>query len=81
MLEPVKKLVIVGIFDESIRGVEHKTRRLKLCSRYSFIPFHVMVRLASQATGLAFAVGGYTDVSDLLVACFILGGESFYLSF
>jgi len=56
------------------------TRRLKLCSRYGLILFHVTVRLASQATGLAFGIVGYANAS-LLVACFILGGESSYLSF
>ena len=58
------------------------TRRLKLFSRYSGILFHVVVRLASQATGLAFGVTvvGYANTS-LLVACFVLGGESSSVSF
>jgi hypothetical protein len=51
------------------------TRRLKLRSRYSVILFHVTIRLASQATGLAFGVVGYANTS-LLVAYFILGGPS-----
>ena len=34
MLEPVKKLVIVGIFDESIRGVEHKIHILAVGGRW-----------------------------------------------
>ena len=54
------------------------TRRLRLRSRYSVILFHVTVRLASQATGLAFGVVGYANTS-LLVAYFILGGL-FFLS-
>jgi len=50
------------------------TRRLRLRSRYTVILFHVTIRLASQATGLAFGVVGYANTS-LLVAYFILGGE------
>ena len=50
------------------------TGRLRLRSRYSVILFHVTIRLASQATGLAFGVVGYANTS-LLVAYFILGGE------
>jgi len=55
------------------------TRRLKLYSRYSGILLHVVVRLASQATGLAFGVMvvGYANTS-LLVACFILGAIGYY---
>lgn len=49
------------------------TGRLKIRSRYSTILFHVTVRLASQATGLAFGIVGYAN-TDLLVAYFILGG-------
>ena len=55
------------------------TRRLKLCSRYGVILFHVTIRLASQATGLALGVVGYTNTS-LIVACSILGGKSSFLS-
>jgi cytochrome b561 len=51
------------------------TGRLRLRSRYSVILFHVTIRLASQATGLAFGVVGYANTS-LLVAYFILGGVS-----
>ena len=50
------------------------TRHLRLRSRYGLILFYVMVRLASQATGLALGVVGYANTS-LPVACFILGGE------
>jgi cytochrome b561 len=49
--------------------------RLRFRSRYSLILFHVTIRLASQATGLAFGAVGYTNTS-LLKAYFILGGES-----
>ena len=51
------------------------TERLRLRSRYTVILFHVTVRLASQGTGLAFGVVGYVNTS-LLVAYFILGGQS-----
>jgi hypothetical protein len=47
------------------------TGRLRVRSRYSIIMFHVVVRLASQATGLAFGIVGYS-ATDLLVAYFIL---------
>ncbi|KAF5379458.1 hypothetical protein D9615_006612 [Tricholomella constricta] len=53
------------------------TGRLRLRSRYSIIMFHVTVRLASQATGLAFGIVGYANV-DLLVAYFILGAEGYF---
>jgi cytochrome b561 len=48
------------------------TRRIVFGSRYSIIFFHVTVRLASQATGVAFGVVGYSN-TNLLVAYFILG--------
>jgi predicted Na+-dependent transporter len=47
------------------------TGRLPGCSRYSIIMFHVIVRLSSQATGLAFGVIGFSN-PQLLVAYFIL---------
>ena len=58
----------------------YATRRFTLGSRFTVILFHVMIRLASQATGLAFGVVGYSNTS-LLVAYFILGGEFFFFSF
>jgi len=54
----------------------YATRHLTLRSRFTIILFHVTIRLASQATGLAFGVVGYSN-TQLLVAYFILGGESF----
>ena len=54
----------------------YATRRFTLGSRFTVILFHVTIRLASQATGLAFGVVGYSN-TQLLVAYFILGGESF----
>jgi hypothetical protein len=58
------------------------TKHLKLFSYYISILFHVLVHLASQATGLAFGVTvvGYAN-TGLLVACFILGGESLSVFF
>ncbi|RDB27764.1 hypothetical protein Hypma_003229 [Hypsizygus marmoreus] len=55
----------------------HITGRLRLRSRYSIITFHVAIRLASQATGLAFGIVGY-EATDLLVAYFILGAEGYF---
>jgi hypothetical protein len=55
----------------------YTTRRLELKSRYSTITFHVFVRLASQATGLAFGIIGYSNIR-LLVAYFILGAEGYF---
>jgi hypothetical protein len=48
------------------------TRRIRLRSRHTIIFFHVAIRLASQATGLAFGILGYS-ATNLLVAYFILG--------
>ena len=47
------------------------TRRIRLRSRYSIIFFYVMVRLASQCTGVAFGIKGYTAI-NLLIAYLIL---------
>jgi cytochrome b561 len=47
------------------------TGRIKLRSRYSMILFHITVRLASQCTGLAFGIVGYSN-TRLLVAYFVL---------
>lgn len=58
----------------------YATGRFKFRSRYSVILFHVTIRLASQATGLAFGVVGYSNTS-LIVAYFILGGKSIFLFF
>ena len=58
----------------------YATRHLTLGSRFTVILFHVTIRLASQATGLAFGVVGFSNTS-LLVAYFILGGESILLLF
>ena len=55
-------------------------RHLRFAFRYTVIFFHVIIRLSSQATGVAFGVVGYSNV-NLLVAYFILGGESFFSFF
>ncbi|KIM37943.1 hypothetical protein M413DRAFT_76503 [Hebeloma cylindrosporum] len=55
----------------------YATRHLRFRSRYTVILVHVLVRLASQATGLAFGVVGYANTS-LLVAYFILGAEGYF---
>ena len=47
------------------------TGRIRVRSRYSIIMFHVLVRLAAQATGLAFGIVGYS-ATNLLVAYFVL---------
>lgn len=49
------------------------TENLKLRSHYSVITFHVSIRLASQATGLAFGIIGFAN-PRLLTAYFVLGG-------
>lgn len=54
----------------------YSTGRLILRSRYTIILFHVSLRLASQATAVAFGIVGFAD-PHLLVAYFVLGGKSF----
>jgi hypothetical protein len=49
----------------------HVTGRLQGRGRYGMILFHVIVRLSSQATGLAIGIIGYSN-PQLLVAYFIL---------
>jgi len=57
--------------------VGYVAHRLRFRSRYTLIFFHIAVRLASQATGLAFGIIGYAQ-TDLLVAYFILGAEGYF---
>ncbi|KAF7974924.1 hypothetical protein HWV62_10959 [Athelia sp. TMB] len=64
-----------GVFVILILG--YLTRRIALRSRYTVLAFHVTVRLASQATGLAFGIVGFAD-SNLLVAYFVLGAEGYF---
>jgi cytochrome b561 len=51
--------------------IGYLTGRLKLQSCYGVIVFHVTIRLASQATGVAFGIVGYS-ATRLHVAYFIL---------
>lgn len=53
------------------------TRSLKLRSRYTVLTFHVTVRLAAQATGLAFGIAGTNP--NLLIAYFVLGGTHYFI--
>ena len=52
-------------------------RYLSWRSRYSIILFHVTIRLASQATGVAFGIIGFKNI-NILVAYFILYALLFY---
>jgi hypothetical protein len=52
-------------------------RYLRWRSRYAIIFFHVTIRLASQASGVAFGIVGYQNI-NLLVAYFILGAEGYF---
>ncbi|KAF7430708.1 hypothetical protein PC9H_006419 [Pleurotus ostreatus] len=52
-------------------------QKISIRSRFTFVTFHVLIRLASQATGLAFALAGYSNVG-LLIAYFILGAEGYF---
>ncbi|KAK7048804.1 hypothetical protein R3P38DRAFT_3175050 [Favolaschia claudopus] len=53
------------------------THRIKWRSRYSFLFFHVTIRVASQACGLGFGVLGF-DNTDLFLAFLILGAEGYF---
>ncbi|KAF7973628.1 hypothetical protein HWV62_14816 [Athelia sp. TMB] len=53
------------------------TRQLGLRSRYTILAFHITIRLASQATGLAFGIVGFANYR-LLVAYFVLGAEGYF---
>lgn len=52
------------------------TRSLRLKSRYTVLTFHVAIRLAAQAVGLAFGFIGFANY-HLLVAYFVLGGRCY----
>ncbi|CAK5277066.1 unnamed protein product [Mycena citricolor] len=53
------------------------THRIKWRSRYSLVFFHVTVRLASQACGIAFGILGFSNTSVFL-AFLILGAEGYF---
>ena len=84
--EPVGSSTIMGFNGETIAAlvflilyailfvlllIGYIGRYLSWRSRYTLILFHVTVRLASQATGLAFGIIGIQNVG-LLVAYFVL---------
>lgn len=50
---------------------------LQFRSRYTVIFFHVTIRLASQATGVASGIVGLSNI-NLLIAYFILGAEGYF---
>jgi hypothetical protein len=53
------------------------TRRIKWRSRWSILFFHVMVRLASQACGIGFAILGFSN-TNIFLAFLILGAEGYF---
>ena len=55
----------------------YQTKKIKLRSRYSFLYFHVIIRIASQACGVAFGVLGFTNI-DVFLAYLILGAEGYF---
>ncbi|GLB34622.1 hypothetical protein LshimejAT787_0201870 [Lyophyllum shimeji] len=68
-------ILYVIVFSILILG--YATGRLELRSRFTVITFHVAVRLASQAVGLAFGIEGFSNI-NLLIAYFILGAEGYF---
>ena len=53
------------------------THRYKWKSRWSMLFFHVMVRVASQACGIAFGILGFSNIIVFL-AYLILGAEGYF---
>ncbi|KAK6983811.1 hypothetical protein R3P38DRAFT_3112452 [Favolaschia claudopus] len=53
------------------------THRIKWRSRYSFLFFHVTIRVASQACGVGFGVLGFANM-PLFLAFLILGAEGYF---
>ncbi|KAK0556815.1 hypothetical protein OC846_000842 [Tilletia horrida] len=53
------------------------TGHMKFKSRWSLVLFHVLLRLAAQSVGIAFAVVGYKDIG-LLIAYLVLGAEGYF---
>ncbi|KAJ7257807.1 hypothetical protein C8J57DRAFT_1185760 [Mycena rebaudengoi] len=53
------------------------THRIKWCSRYSLLFFHVTIRVASQACGIGFGILGFKN-TDLFLAFLILGAEGYF---
>ncbi|SJX64568.1 uncharacterized protein SRS1_15385 [Sporisorium reilianum f. sp. reilianum] len=52
-------------------------RKVPRKSRWLVLLLHVLVRLASQACGLAFGIIGYRNI-DVLVAYYVLGAEGYF---
>ncbi|KAH8824710.1 hypothetical protein DL96DRAFT_1558493 [Flagelloscypha sp. PMI_526] len=55
----------------------YATHRIKLKSRYSLLFFHITIRVASQACGVAFGILGF-DNTDVFLAYLILGAEGYF---
>ncbi|KAF8172233.1 hypothetical protein K438DRAFT_1981685 [Mycena galopus ATCC 62051] len=55
----------------------YTTHRIKWRSRWSILFFHVVVRVASQACGIGFAILGFTNV-NMFLAFLILGAEGYF---
>ncbi|KAJ7091955.1 hypothetical protein B0H15DRAFT_799702 [Mycena belliarum] len=53
------------------------THRIKWRSRYTLLFFHVTIRVASQACGIAFGVLGFKN-TDVFLAYLILGAEGYF---
>ncbi|KAJ7610481.1 hypothetical protein FB45DRAFT_844596 [Roridomyces roridus] len=53
------------------------THRLKWRSRWSFLLFHVTIRVASQGCGIGFGILGFKNLS-LFLAFLILGAEGYF---
>ncbi|KAJ7087102.1 hypothetical protein C8R44DRAFT_752281 [Mycena epipterygia] len=53
------------------------THRIKWRSRWSFLFFHVTIRVASQGCGIGFAILGFKNTS-LFLAFLILGAEGYF---
>ncbi|KAL0955152.1 hypothetical protein HGRIS_004064 [Hohenbuehelia grisea] len=57
--------------------VLYAKRAIDYKSRFTVLTLHILVRVASQAVGVAFAYVGYSN-TGLLVAYFILGAEGYF---
>ena len=56
---------------------QYYTKALKWRSRYSLLYFHVLVRISSQACGVAFGFIGFSNIGVFL-AYLILGAEGYF---
>jgi hypothetical protein len=55
----------------------YMTHRLKWKSVYSWLFFHVTIRVASQGCGVAFGILGFEN-TDVFLAYLILGAEGYF---